>query len=110
MGPPPQACNYSIKDHGTLVYENGEKYILETEWKNPLNILDTYYQYLSWLRYPDYAKIAYDMRIGNNESFETFNSWYNGERDLRINVKSIKSLGDNVYEFTVEELEYNYNE
>lgn len=103
-------CNYSIKDNGTLVYKNGGKYILKEEWGNALNILDTYYQYLSWLRYPDYVKIAYDMRTGNNESFETFNSWYNGERNLRINVQSIKSLGENVYEFTVEEQEYNYNE
>ena len=110
MGPPPHMCNYSTKNYGTLIFKNGEEYILEKEWKNPLNILDTYYSYLSWFRYPDYVRIAYDMRIGNSESLATFKSWYNGERDLRINTKNIKNLGENVYEFTVEEVEYIFNE
>ena len=104
--PPPQMCYYSAKNNGTLIYKDGTKYILDEEWKNPLNVLDTYYHYLSWIRFPEYIRIVYDMRVGNSESFETFKSWYDDvEGNLRINSEIIKNLGDNVYEFMVEEID-----
>ncbi len=69
-----------------------------TEKAAYLSILTKYYYYLT-MNLPDRA---YAMRSPAGVSLETFESWYKNTESVTFREDTLKSLGDNTYEFLVD--------
>lgn len=72
-----------------------------TEALQDKDVIGQYYRYLAG-QYIGSIYSAYDMRSPAGVSFETFSSWYENTESVTFREDTLKSLGDNTYEFLVD--------